>query len=75
MCVSATKSKTRHREKLFGSEWDLASSSEVIISLGNFNGHVGKSAEGFLKMYTGGMVLGKKIQKEENCWSFMMKMS
>ena len=23
------------------SEWDLGSSSEIIVSLGNFNGHVG----------------------------------
>ena len=29
------------------SEWDLGSSSEIIVSLGNFNGHVGKCAEDF----------------------------
>ena len=29
------------------SEWDLGSSSEIIVSLGDFNGHVGKCAEGF----------------------------
>ena len=28
-------------------EWDLGSSSEIIVSLGNFNGHAGKCAEGF----------------------------
>ena len=30
-----------------GSEWDLGSSSEIMISLGNFNGHLGKCAEVF----------------------------
>ena len=28
-----------------------------------------------LKMYTGGIVLGKEMQKEEDCWSFVMKES
>ena len=26
-----------------------------------------------LKVYTGGMVLGKEMQKEGDCWSFVMK--
>ena len=40
------------------SEWDLGSSSEIIVSLGNFNGYVGKCAERFWRVY-GGMVLEK----------------
>ena len=28
-----------------------------------------------LKVYMGGMVLGKEMQKEEDCWSFVMKES
>ena len=28
-----------------------------------------------LKVFTGGMVLGKEMQKEEDCWSFVMKES
>ena len=28
-----------------------------------------------LKMYKGGMVLGKEMQKEEDCWSSVMKES
>ena len=28
------------------SEWDLESSSEIIVSLGDFSEHVGKCAEG-----------------------------
>ena len=54
-----------------GSEWDLGSSSEIIVSLVDFNGHVGKCAEGFEGVH-GGMVLGKEMQKED-CWSFVMR--
>ena len=53
-----------------GSEWDLGNSSKIIVSLGNFNGHVGKCAEGFKDVH-GGMMLGKK-KKEEDCRSFVM---
>ena len=34
----------------------------------------GKRAEGFEGVH-GGMVLGKKMQKEEDCWSSVMKES
>ena len=57
-----------------GSEWDFGSCSEIIVSLGDFNGHVGKCAEDFEGVH-GGMVLGKEMQKEEDCWSFVMKES
>ena len=56
------------------SEWDLGSSREIIVSLWDFNGHVGKCAEGFEGAH-GGIVLGKKMQKEEDCWSSVMKRS
>ena len=36
-----------------GSERDLGSSSEIIVSLGDFNGHVGKYAEGFEGVHGG----------------------
>ena len=43
--------RPRHRKSSFynemTSEWDFGSSSEIIISLGDFNGHVRKCAEGF----------------------------
>ena len=42
-----------------GSEWDLGSSSEIIVSLGDFNGHVGKYAEGFEGVH-GGNGVGKR---------------
>ena len=57
-----------------GSEWGLGSSGEIIVFLWDFNGHVGKYAEGFECVH-GGMVLGKEMQKEEDCWSSVMKES
>ena len=48
------------------SEWDLESSGKIMISLENFNGHVGKCAEGFEGVH-GEMVLGKEMLKEEDC--------
>ena len=44
----------------------LEKSSEIIISLGGFNGYVGKRAVGFEDVH-GRMVLGK------DCWSSVMK--
>ena len=54
------------------SERDLGSFSEIIVSLGDFNGHVGKCAAGFEGIH-GGMILGKEMLKEEDCWSSVMK--
>ena len=42
-----------------GSEWDLGSSSKIIVSLGGFNGHVGKYAVGF-EGVDGGNGVGKR---------------
>ena len=50
----------------------LGSSSEIIVSLGDFNGHVGKCAEGFEGVHEGNGV-GKR--NAEDCWSFVMKES
>ena len=52
--------------------FSLGSSTEIIISLGDFNGHVGKSANGF-EGVRWAMVSGKEMRKEEDCWSFVMK--
>ena len=41
------------------SEWDFGSFSEIIISLRDFNGHVGECAEGFEGVY-GGNGIGKR---------------
>ena len=41
------------------SEWNLGSSIKIIVSLGDFNGHVGKCAEGFEGVH-GGNGIGKK---------------
>ena len=79
ICAYGPQSGRPDAEKIhfydeMGSEWDLRSSSEIIVSLGDFNKHVGKYAEGFEGVH-GGMVLGKEMQKEEDCWSFVIKES
>ena len=53
-------------------ECNLKNSSEIIVSLEDFNEHAGKYAEAF-KGVLGEMVLGKEMQKKEDCWSFVMK--
>ena len=52
ICAYGPQSRKPDAEKVHfydetGSKWDLGSSSEVIVSLGNFNRHVEKCAEGF----------------------------
>ena len=46
------------------SEWNLGSSSEIIVSLGGFNEHVGKCTEGFEGVH-GGNGIGKR--NAEDC--------
>ena len=46
------------------SEWGFESSSGIIVTLGNFNEHVGKYVEGFEAVH-GGNGIGKKVQKEK----------
>ena len=41
------------------SEWDLQNSSEVVLGMGNFNGHVGRQIDGFEGMH-GGYGIGKR---------------
>ena len=57
-----------------GSEWELGSSSEIIVSLEDFNGHVGKCAEGFESAH-GGMVMGKKCRRKKIVGVIVMKES
>ena len=51
-------------------EWQVSGTREVlelaIIPLGNFNGHVGKCAEGFEGVHERNGI-GKKMQKEGDC--------
>ena len=47
---------------------------KFVVSLGDFNRHVGNVLK-VLKMYMRRMVLGKEMQKEEDCCSSMMKES
>ena len=80
ICAYGPQSGRTDAEKVhfydeMGCEWDLGSSSEIIVSLGDFNEHVGKCAESFEGVHRGGMVLGKEMQKEEDRWSSVMKES
>ena len=52
ICVNGPQSRRPDTEKGYfydkmASEWDLGSSSEIIVSLQDFNGHVGKCGERF----------------------------
>ena len=49
--------------------------SEIIVSLGDFNGHVGKCAEGFEGVRTRGEWYWEKKGRKEDCWSSVMKNS
>ena len=58
ICLYEPQSRRLDIEKIcfydeMGSKWDLGSSSETIISFGDFNGHVGKYAEGFEGVHMG----------------------
>ena len=50
-------------------EWDLGSSSEIIASLGDFNGHVGKCAEGFKGVHSGNGI-GKRNEEGRRLLEF-----
>ena len=80
MCAYGPQSGTPDTEKEhfydeMVSEWDLRSSSEIIVSLGDFNKHVGKCAEDFGGVHEGGIGKGTVLQKEKDCWSSVMKKS
>ena len=47
------------------SEWNLGSSSEIIVSLGDLNGHVGKRAEDFEGAHGGEWYWEKKCGRKK----------
>ena len=57
-------------------KWRVSGTWEVLVKsfLGDFNGCTRICAEGFEDVH-GGMVLEKEMQKEEDCWSSVMKKS
>ena len=80
ICAYGPQSRTPDTEKVcfydeMVSEWNLGSSYEIIVSLRDFNGHVGIRAESFEGVHRENWVLGKEMQKEEDCWSSVMKKS
>ena len=71
ICAYGPQSERPDAEKVcfydeIESKWNFGSSSEIIVSLGDFNGHVGKCAEGFEGVH-GGIIFGKEMQKEKDC--------
>ena len=61
ICVYGPQSGRPDKEKVrfydeMGSERDLGSSSESIVSLGDFNGHVRKCTEGFEGVHRGNSI-------------------
>ena len=67
------REKVRFYQKM-ASKWDLGRSSQVIISLKHFNGHMWKCAK-HLKMCIRRIPIRKEIRKEEDCWSSIIKES
>ena len=59
-------------------KWRVSGTWEVLVKSlffrGDFNGHVEKCAKSFEGVH-GGVVLGKEMQKEEDCWRSVMKKS
>ena len=55
------------------SEWDLHSMGELVFSMGDLNGHVGKQIKGYEGAH-GGNGIGERKWKER-CYSFEMKRS
>ena len=66
ICAYGPQSRRPDAEKVclydkLGSEWDLGSLNEIIASLGDFNGHVGKCAKGFDGVHRGNGI-GKRCR-------------
>ena len=64
MCAYAPQSGKPHAEKEkfyeeMAREWSMANANELVLRLGDFNGHVGKCAEGFEGIH-GGYGIGKR---------------
>ena len=67
ICAYGPQSGRPEAEKVrfddeMGSEWDLGSSSKIIVSLADFNGHVRKCAEGFEGVHGGNGVAKRNAE-------------
>ena len=78
ICAYGPQSRKPGTEKVcfrdeMASKWNFGSYGKIIVvSLENFNGHVGKCAESFEGVHKINGI-EKKMQKEGDCWSFVMK--
>ena len=48
-----TAAEKKHFYDDLRSEWDLHSVGELVLGMGDFNGHVGKHSEGYEDMHGG----------------------
>ena len=76
ICAYGPQSERPDTEKVrfhdeMGSEWDFGSSSKVF--LWEILMDMWKNVLRVLKVYKGGNGIEKEMQKEEDCWSFVMK--
>ena len=55
-------------------EWGLQNPSEVILGIGDFNGHIGRRIDGFEGVH-GGCGIGKRNVEGKDYSSFVMKRS
>ena len=65
ICAYAPQSKSKtdsEKERFYeemAREWSMANANEMVLGLGDFNGHKGKCAEGFEGIH-GGYGIGKR---------------
>ena len=52
--------KEHFYDDLRSAEWDLQSARELVLGMGDFNGHVGKQIEGY-ESVQGGKELGREM--------------
>ena len=50
-------------------EWSVVNENELVLGLGDFNGHIGKCAEGFKGIH-GGHGIGKRNAEERSLLDF-----
>ena len=53
-------------------EWDMHSTDDLVMCLGDLNGHVGRHIDGFDRVH-GGYGVNRVIWNEECHWSFVWR--
>ena len=66
VCMVCKVAEKEHFYDDLRSEWDLHRMGELVLGMGDFNGHVGKWIEGY-EVCMEEMELGREIWKERCC--------